>query len=104
MRLRAMDAQAGAGVEAPPSAAAGGGLSRNQRRWLIAACVAAVALVLCCCAFVTVPLFASRRVLPRAIRHGLSTEVARQLPATPGRGVAPGDYRITEQEPQQRLR
>ncbi len=99
-----MDAQAGAGVEAPPSAAAGGGLSRNQRRWLIAACVAAAVLVLCCCAFVTVPLFATRQVLPRAIRHGLSTEVARQLPATPGRGVAPGDYQITEQELQERLR
>jgi hypothetical protein len=52
---------------------------------------------------VTVPLFATRRVLPRAIRHGLSTEVARQLPATPGRGVAPGDYQITEQELQERL-
>ena len=49
------------------------------------------------------PLFAARSVLPRAIRHGLSTEVARQIPATPGRGVAPGVYVITRQALQSSL-
>jgi hypothetical protein len=101
-----LDAQAGAGADPPPppTVATSGGLSGNQRRWLIVGAVVAGILLLCCCAFITVPLFATRQVLPRAIRHGLSTEVARQLPATPGRGVAPGDYQITEQELQERLR
>jgi hypothetical protein len=105
MGWRAMEAQAGAGAELPPpTVATDSGSSSNQRRWLIVGAVVAGILLLCCCAFVTVPLFATRQVLPRAIRHGLSTEVARQLPATPGRGVAPGDYQITEQELQERLR
>lgn len=79
-------------------------MSGNQRRWLIVGAVIAGILLLCCCAFVTVPLVVTRSLLPRAIRHGLNTEVARQLRATPGRGVAPGSYQITEQELQQSLR
>ena len=96
-----MEAPGGADVpQSAPTVATGS----NQRRWLIIVAAIAVVLVVCCCLAVTVPVFAARSVLPRAIRHGVSTEVARQLPATPGRGVAPGEYVITQQELQSSLR
>lgn len=38
------------------------------------------------------------------IAGGVSTEVARRIPATPGRGVAPGTYVVTEAEVEASLR
>jgi hypothetical protein len=94
-----MEAQPAVSVPAAPSAPA-----NNRRRWLIIGAAISGVLLLCCCLAVTVPLFVARHTLPRAVRHGVSTEVARQLPATPGRGVAPGTYVITQQALQASLR
>src|SRR4051795_3065229 len=94
-----MEAQPAVGVPAAPSAPAD-----SRRRWLIIGAAVAGVLLLCCCLAVTVPVFVARHTLPRAVRHGVSTEVARQLPAAPGGRVAPGTYVITQQSLQDSLR
>lgn len=52
--------------------------------------------------FVGLP--AVRDGVREGIEEGVATEVALRLPATPGAGVAPGAYRVTQEQLQERLR
>jgi hypothetical protein len=76
----------------------------QRRGWLIGIAAVFGFCVIACLATVVFGLPAFRGNVKDSIQEGVSTEVARQIPATPGQSAPPGDYVITAESLQQSLR
>lgn len=76
----------------------------QRRGWLIAVAAIFGLCVIACLATIVIGLPSFRDNVKEEIRDGVATEVARQIPATPGQSAPPGDYVITAEALQQSLR